>query len=88
MDDDDFQIGTRLTQEQMLRIQEKHLGTAEEIAFAQRRGFVSKVDLDKRQFTVTVQANEADLRRIAPLMLQGDVVSVVLPPDLCSREKP
>lgn len=83
MSDDDFQIGPGLTRDEMLRLHEKHVGTSEEIAFHQRRGWVTKVDLDAGRFYVAVSASEDDLRRIAPLMMAGDVVSVVLPAEGC-----
>jgi hypothetical protein len=80
---DDSHIGQDMTPEEMRRLHEKHIGTAEEIAFHQRRGWVTKVDLDAGRFYVAVSATEDDLRRIAPLMMAGDVVSVVLPAEGC-----
>jgi hypothetical protein len=80
---DDSHLGQDMTPEEMRRLHEKHVGTAEEIAFHQRRGAVCRIDLDAGRFHVAVNATEEELRRIAPLMLAGEVVSVILPAEGC-----
>jgi hypothetical protein len=77
--DEAFLLQTKLDAAEHKRLMEKHLGTAEEIAFHQRMGRVTKIDLDAGTFTVTVRATEKDLRRISRYMLSAEVVRVVLP---------